>query len=579
MATTRILERIKPYAHDVITDNGLIGSHRKGLNFYFFSFLPTVHASSTSMDVSALKSLGMSNEEIQSMLTSPVQEEVDDDVDDERWEEQNYLNVDTQSDEASSLATSTWDRQNDNDGDSEYESDLEDYDSSYYDGAEESSVESVYNKKDDNVLGGELLQQGETKVAFQDINEWQEEERNVGSGEKDNWKQSIQDYSKEEDVDDDDDDALDALDLESNLDESDNYQNEHGSKVDDKSVDMEESIVLDDEYYDDEYEEESDAYGIDNAQSIDTVDRDDDAQEESNPQENIPTLSGTPNSFKTEVIGDKIITQKKSVSSVPSSTLPIMLLPKIGQTLIHSPIAVQIFAAGTLGNIALSQLGWRKRKRMRKLESDEEKNGNSIVDKMVDTGARSNNLVDDHNIYEVDSDFEESDFVNDEKEVDDIGGRFGRPRRIRNYRSTTKGDENLEQTDTNDGSLHLMREETAEHTSTATQDTSISNKQRKSKKNNRKLKLWTRKNRIDESFGSVHREFDTEIQEYARPKPTKRKLTFFRGRQALESEVSRLNIEVDKLLKRAVEAESVRDQFENDCDIAMHEVRFASIFD
>jgi hypothetical protein len=580
---TRIIRWIKFNSGNITEDDHLNVSQKKGLDFYFSSIFPAVYASSTSMDASTLRSLEMSNQDIPSLLALVQEEEEEEEEEEEvtgrRHDTKDHLDI-VETVQESSLESRQDEYENHYQEDNVYESDVEDY-NTYYDVEEESDVDEMYNT-DDSSVGRELQQQqDETKLDF-DLKESslslsQQDQENAMS-DSDEWQNSnnktdnqlfhdIREYGNEEDQDN----FFDNSDDESN----------HDGRVPDaylENVNMEESLLPDEEYYDDEYEEDSDL------QSLHRLDNHDDSGDENHPQEHVITESEKRESFTTELV-DNITPRKIPVPSVPSSSIPIMLLPKLGKTLIHSPIAVQIFAAGTLGNIALNRLGWRKRMRMRKSGSDEDQNKSTFLGSTVGDGARNNDNILDDTIYEVHSDFEDSEFVHDDddddneddnKEEENSGSGFGRTRATRNY-STTKEFENSHRNDTNDVTL-LLREDTMEPSSAATQGESTSNKQHISVKNNRKFKLWTRKSSIDDSRNNVYGDSDTDKQEYASPKPAKRKLAFFRGRRALETEISTLHIEVDHLTKRAVEAESARDRFETDCDIAMHEVRVFAFF-
>eukprot|EP00557_Chaetoceros_sp_GSL56_P013251 CAMPEP_0176483220 /NCGR_PEP_ID=MMETSP0200_2-20121128/3803_1 /TAXON_ID=947934 /ORGANISM="Chaetoceros sp., Strain GSL56" /LENGTH=762 /DNA_ID=CAMNT_0017879609 /DNA_START=86 /DNA_END=2374 /DNA_ORIENTATION=- len=545
------------------------------------SFLPAVYASSTtSMDASALRSLGRSNQDIDSFLSSSVGLEEEEEGGEEGGEEYK----DDQEEQIQSLATTDWDNQND-----------DEYDDLYYD------VYDEYNTMND-ASDLEVYSVMEN-VDIQDYNN--NDDRTEDDDDDDDDEDDNNDEEEEKEEEEVKDVILNTIDIDENNNEDsvDNYQDEVGEKLTDSEVvsrvqnddtylesgnteELESFNLGDDEYYDEEYEdEEYDADVIDDAQTLhplmgnnddDNDKRDDDRDTENNLQKKIVTKPGKRESFKTEVMGNILSKRRTHLSvpsTVPSSSLPIMLLPKLGQTLIHSPIAVQIFAAGTLGNFALNRLGYRRKKKrmsMRKSKGDDgEGDGNSLYDStIVGSASTTHSSANDRsNLYEVYSD-DDSDVVNDdeeeeeeegveeEEEEENVGGVFGRPRTTRNY-SNVKDFDNLEKDDTYDVTIH-SREDTAD-LSRAT-----NNKERTSEKNNHIFKLWKGKRSMDEN---------SQSEENVRPKPATRKLAFFKGRKTLESEISRLTVEVDNLLKRAVDAESARDQFENDCDIAMHELR------
>lgn len=613
---------------------------QNGLEESFFissaSFFPMALASSASMDASTLISLGLSSEEIQSLLSVPeqIQEEEDDDFKDA---ENTEIEIEMRNDGVTSISSSPilWDDEDeygdyydDEDEDDDDDDDngdvlpieeevLRDYDE------EESELEenglanfekesngqdevNTYNENDIsnrlNVQGKENLNkqyksetsdapkdtteldndQGQPKAeTVEETNEWWKdpfarfEKQSGASKEKEKSENSdimdaLNNVNDENNYDDDDDEYEDEsevydMNLEEEVENMDSgFQNVEGTATDlkddfdvlestetfskDSAPNIMEEAQPQDEYYDEEYDSESDA----DERRVDVpkprFERDND-EEGADGKDQVDSYA--PSLEMSE-------SREKSVPSVPSlSSLPIMLLPKIGRTFIHSPVAVQIFAAGTLGNIALQRLGWRKRMRSRKSNGAAERNTEHASDGDVMDATSRNNILDE-NIYEIHSDIEEdSDYVVVD-DHDDIGGGFGRPIANRNNGKGIFKNGNQDQSkevvlevkeDLTD--RYALDEETAEDLSASGKPISLTKKQGK-------VQIWARRKGAEEQ---------------TRPKHGGRRMTFFRGRQKLEMEVSRLNHEVDILLQRATDAESARDQFENDCDMALHQLR------
>jgi hypothetical protein len=244
-----------------------------------------------------------------------------------------------------------------------------------------------------------------------------------------------------------------------------------------------------------------------------------------------------------------------------------MLLPAIGKTLIHSPIAVQIFAAGALGNIAFQRLG---RTRRSKANRDGGSALSSASRTTIDTSSVGNAVEE---FYEVDSDFDESEYVEE-----DYGGRggFGRPSPKRRNRATQDyesysdddhDDGDGDGDDSNDDASVDMEEERAAQ---------VSSKRRKNKGKKKQGSLWGGRNDRSAASNKSERFHSTPSDNSAGAKfaSAKKQFQFFgRGKQTLVLEVSRLHDQVENLTKHAVTADNTRQQLESDCDTAVQQVR------
>ena len=272
-----------------------------------------------------------------------------------------------------------------------------------------------------------------------------------------------------------------------------------------------------------------------------------------------------------------------SSTSIPVIALP-MVLPAIGKALIHSPVAVQIFALGAVGNIAFQRLGWMKWTRRKGKKTRGEAGGSpSTAGTTIDVTTVGNvNSVEE--MYEVDSEFDESEYVEE-----DYGG-FGRPRSRRsgggsaassagasvNTSARQEYENYSDEDDSGDGEEEVV------------QELAPKRKQKEMKKNNGgKRSFWGgRKGKADgEGISSAASSSDILYStESDKPSSTvttagaKKQFSLFRGRQTLELEVSRLHDQVEALTQRARASETVRAQLESDCDTAMHQVSFTNYY-
>ncbi len=218
------------------------------------------------------------------------------------------------------------------------------------------------------------------------------------------------------------------------------------------------------------------------------------------------------------------------------SALPI-LLPKIGRSLIGSPVAVQLFALASVGNIAFQHMGALKRKRK---DSSGMPSSSSTV---VETTA-----TDEAFDAAADLDYEESDYVED---VEGYG--FGRPRPQRRPQRQIQDDEG--------GLDDLIEvvEEPKKKNKRGLGGFGLGKRHRKPKKGDSDITI------VDTSATSTVAEVPVV--------PKKRGMGFgLMGRNSLEHEFDKALKEIEELKIRAKKAEDTRDQLEIDCDSAMHQV-------
>ncbi len=221
------------------------------------------------------------------------------------------------------------------------------------------------------------------------------------------------------------------------------------------------------------------------------------------------------------------------------------LLPKIGRSLIGSPVAVQVFAVASVGNIVLQHMGALKRKRKDpavSLSSSSRRTRPIVVDTTTTTTA------DEAFDTAADLDYEESDYVED---VEGYG--FGRPRPQRRPQRQMEEEEG--------GGEDL-----------------IENLDEPKKKNINGLgrfgwgKLHRKTGKSESDITIVDTSVTSTVTEVPAI-PKKRGIGFgLMGRNSLEQEFDKALKEIEVLKVRAKRAEDTRDQLEIDCDSAMHQV-------
>jgi len=384
----------------------------------------------------------------------------------------------------------------------------------------------------------------------------------------------------------------DALGQEENLSQQEEQILDHDNMDESMVLEEEEDDDDDDEFYDEEYDEDENEEReivleneindplVNKNNHQDGQDGEVEASQErrKSQREALSEVEKHRETFTEDFRNSNLSKKVQSTKSTTDNTaaLSVMLLPKLGKALIHSPIAVQLFAAGTLGNIAWAQLGWGKRKRVRRSKTAGDDTENASESAAIDSAITSNSNNLDDNIYEIQSsDFEESDYDHE----DEVGG-FGRPIAHSLYNSRSSLNNIIQEDVTRASETVGGRDMVDEDFSSVNAGEEPKQDQFYSLKNkDRQLHIWgqrrmmgKRKVRYERSSSNNHNDDD--------PKHGgRRHFAFFSGRKALELEVSRLSNEVDNLLRRAVEAESSRDQFENDCDSALQEVRFMLLID
>jgi hypothetical protein len=198
-------------------------------------------------------------------------------------------------------------------------------------------------------------------------------------------------------------------DLEDEYDEYDEYDDEYDDDHDDNHDDHD--VGLDDiggNVVNDEEKEETIA--TEENEDLSNVVNDEEKKETKSTEENedLPTLPEPPS--RSQALKTR---SSQGVAAAASSALPV-LLPKIGRTLIQSPVAVQIFALGTVGNFAIHRMGLMKKLKKRKGNAE---GGDSAKDKNLGD--------DDSGDYGVNSYFEESDYM-DLDEIDNNKGESGK---------------------------------------------------------------------------------------------------------------------------------------------------------
>ena len=281
-----------------------------------------------------------------------------------------------------------------------------------------------------------------------------------------------------------------------------------------------------------------------------------------------------------------------SPPSIPVGALP-MVLPAIGKTLMQSPVAVQIFALGAVGNIAFQRLGWMNWTRKGKGKKARGEDGGSSSDYSSTAGTTIDmttvgNVNSAEEMYEVDSEFDESDYVEE-----NYGG-FGRPRSRRSGGGSAASSAGASVSSSVNTSARQEYENYSDEDESGDWEEEVvpehapKRKQKETKKKNGgKRSFWgRRKGKADgERMGSAASGSDTvystELDEASTIVTTagaKKQFSLFRGRQTMELEVSKLHDQVEALTQRARASESVREQLESDCDTAMHQVSFTKCY-
>lgn len=253
-----------------------------------------------------------------------------------------------------------------------------------------------------------------------------------------------------------------------------------------------------------------------------------------------------------EVPTEEIVTNEDEASQLPSkrvailekfstnSTIPLVLLPKIGQVIGQSPIAVQLFAIGAIGNIAFNVLGFNKNKK-----DDDDRFDATASD--MNTG---------NDVYEVVSDYEDAGYFDDMEE--DYGGGFGRPSAFKPKTSDITTEESI-------------GDESAENKEVKQKKVS---KEKPVKKKKERRGFWGRRRKSNDSSSQTY----TPSTKEAETPTSSNKMQFppiFRGKESLRYELSQMHEQVQALTARALTAESAREQLESDCDTAMYQVRYS----
>ena len=228
--------------------------------------------------------------------------------------------------------------------------------------------------------------------------------------------------------------------------------------------------------------------------------------------------------------------EEKKSRSLGGSALPILILPKIGKSLMASPLVVQFFAAASIGNIAIQQIGALSRRRRGILEDD----GVSEMD--VDSA--KGDIEDAHEEYD------QSDFV---EVTGDYG--FGRPRPQKRVGSIDDAE--------------------SEHDEEFDFVENMTGNQALEKKNRKGVKLWgnSSTSKSEVVTGIEYINSNEKSQELKMPRKRTRGRGFgFMGKQSLSYEYAIAMEQVEKMSLRVQKAESTRDQYEIDCDRAMQQV-------
>mmetsp|Transcript_17394 Transcript_17394/g.26278 ORF Transcript_17394/g.26278 Transcript_17394/m.26278 type:complete len:1041 (-) Transcript_17394:804-3926(-) len=229
--------------------------------------------------------------------------------------------------------------------------------------------------------------------------------------------------------------------------------------------------------------------------------------------------------------------EEKKSKSLGGSTLPILILPKIGKSLMDSPLVVQFFAAASIGNIAIQQIGALLRRRKFILED------NGVSEINVDSAKSISDIEDAHEEYD------QSDFV---EVTGDYG--FGRPR-------PQKRVESIDDVESEHDEEFDFVENTTEN-------------QALEKKNRIGVKLWGNSSNSKSEVIIENINSNDRSQELKMPKKRGRGRGFgFMGKQTLSYEYAIAMEQVEKMSLRVQKAESTRDQYEIDCDRAMQQLR------
>ena len=230
----------------------------------------------------------------------------------------------------------------------------------------------------------------------------------------------------------------------------------------------------------------------------------------------------------------KVISSQPNGRAAAAAGTVLPILPLIGKTLIHSPIAVQIFALGTFGNFAVH--------RMKKLQKQK-----SNTDEKESTAETADEL------FDLDSYFEESEYM----DLDDLSTET----------SNRQGsDDNLDEIEDLASSLFDDDEQMG-----IAKDKALDKKKKKS--NNKKDKGRQKKDKgkkKKEKKAQVENISPEEDSPDLKSKPSKRRGIF--GGQK-ESQLQKLIRDIDALTERADKAESTKDQLEADCFSTTHKVR------
>ena len=668
-----------------------------------FSFLPVAEAS-TSMDAATLRSLGMSPQEIDSLLGEKGNDYDDDDDDDDDddgeeeeglWTMENvdefidsdsyeeYDDTDDYEDDVTEVETETMNAIFDYEEEGEEhmfflpeEAIADEFDTDV--AMEESELESEFESEDSADDQVELQPESQSQHEGGEGEWWKDPFARFGNDGEDNANQDKdKDVENESDVDVDVDVEVDDEEQEETEDlnkmAEENFMDMHMDEPeeleidgDDIQVDPDEILGLDEEAFidigdDDEYED-YDAYDSDDVDAdanigadIGFVDDDvkedansdaendaasagenDKIEEESESELEPPVLDTAPDDPITAISEDKVSspkadlqTQSKTIAnektstneeslvspkeepgrgkgqgqltnlrttssppSIPVGALP-MVLPAIGKTLMQSPVAVQIFALGAVGNIAFQRLGWMNWTRKGKGEKARGENGGSSSDYSSTAGTTIDmttvgNVNSAEEIYEVDSDFDESDYVEE-----NYGG-FGRPRSRRSGGGSAASSAGASVSSSVNASARQEYENYSDEDESGDWEEEVvpehapKRKQKETKKNNGgKRSFWGRRKgkadgeRMGRAASGSDTVYSTESDEGSTIVTTagaKKQFSLFRGRQTMELEVSKLHDQVEALTQRARASESVCEQLESDCDTATHQVSFTKCY-
>ncbi len=332
-------------------------------------------------------------------------------------------------------------------------------------------------------------------------------------------------------------------------------------------------VAIDD--FEDEYEE-YDEYDDDDV-GLDAMD--DDVKE----QESINTKDdGNSALILKEAPHRSQTTATRPAKTAASAALPV-LLPKIGQSLIQSPLPVQVFALGTLGNIAFHRMRLAKklkppkvaRKRKGKRSNSDKKSRNISekdigdhdlksyfeeseyfdLDELDDDSSNKKSNNEDSNSFEEIEDMASSLFDDDKQSDADKKPRGKRStEKIRKEsqkeareRKRLEREQKKAEIEERRKQERQLREEEMERTK--------KKKQRQRKKANKSEKKDSKK--ID-NYDYGDESGDAFVEEESK---SQRK-GIFGGR---ESEIRILTQKIEALTQRADEAEASRDQLEADC--------------